>query len=310
MAPIVTTGVLIVGKKPSHASSFVLGAMLIFQYRSTGDPQFVRVILAPEPCNFFAVSWSRNFRNAQRPSSCFALLKNMPDLSTNTYTLELCVSSLHRGHAQLLQILDVSQGKTGAMLLFFQNNSMYVSSCTKAMQNFSAQKKNVQLTPCRRENRHSCEGSPILCGRLFRDIRTFGRAVEGSSVSPLRNTMGGLSGCRRGATHQESVPLLHSSISRLRARALALDLDCGTCCPPFVMRKAYTIEGSSTPRRKSQPCVRLYCSTRCARRSTSLSSVPGASMLLARGGLLGRGRTSSPLSAAAVLLPALPREGE
>ena len=29
--------------------------MLIFQYRSTGDPQFVRVILAPEPCNFHRI---------------------------------------------------------------------------------------------------------------------------------------------------------------------------------------------------------------------------------------------------------------
>ena len=144
------------------------------------------------------------------------------------------------------------------------------------MQNLSAQKKkNVQLT--RREIRHSCEGSPILCGRLFRDIRTFGRAVEGSNVSPLRNTMGGLSGCRR--------------------------VGCGTCCPPFVMRKAYTIEGSSTPRRKSPAMCRLYCSTRCAKRSTSLASVLGASMLLARGCLLGRGRTSSPLSSAAFSAP-------
>ena len=29
--------------------------MLIFQYRSTGDPQLVRVILAPEPCNFHRI---------------------------------------------------------------------------------------------------------------------------------------------------------------------------------------------------------------------------------------------------------------
>ena len=44
-------------------------------------------------------------------------------------------------------------------------------------------------------------------------------------------------------------------------------MSCGTCCPPFVIRKAYTIEGSSTPRRKSSAIRRLYCSTRCARRS-------------------------------------------
>ena len=71
-------------------------------------------------------------------------------------------------------------------------------------------------------------------------------------------------------------------IARLRARALALDLACGTCCPPFVIGKAYTIE-ASTPRRKSSAMRQLYCSTRCARRCTSLASVLGASTLLARG---------------------------
>ena len=79
------------------------------------------------------------------------------------------------------------------------------------MQNFSAQKKNVQPIPCRREKRHSCAGSPIICGRLFRDIRTFGRAVEGSSVSPLTTPWAASQAVDEGATHQESVPLLHSS---------------------------------------------------------------------------------------------------
>ena len=40
-------------KKPFSRVIFVLGAMLNFQHRSSGDPQFVRVILAPKPCNFF-----------------------------------------------------------------------------------------------------------------------------------------------------------------------------------------------------------------------------------------------------------------
>ena len=39
-------------KKPSSRVIFVLGAMLIFQCRSTRDPRFVCVILAPEACNF------------------------------------------------------------------------------------------------------------------------------------------------------------------------------------------------------------------------------------------------------------------
>ena len=57
---------------------------------------------------------------------------------------------------------------------------------------------------------------------------------------------------------------------------------------------------------RAQPCVDCIVPLG----STSLASVLGASTLLARGGLLGRGRASLPLSAATVLLPALPREGE
>ena len=51
MAPIVTTGISVVGKKLSHTSS-LCWAMLIFLYRSTEDPRIVRVILAPKRCNF------------------------------------------------------------------------------------------------------------------------------------------------------------------------------------------------------------------------------------------------------------------
>ena len=39
-------------KKPFSRVTLVLGAMLIFLYRSTGDPRIVRVILAPEPMQF------------------------------------------------------------------------------------------------------------------------------------------------------------------------------------------------------------------------------------------------------------------
>ena len=207
----------------------------------------------------------------------------MPNLSTNTYILELCVSALHRGHAKYFKSLTCHQNRGHATLLL-EKRGMYVSSLHKGPRKISLRKKKkVQLTPCRRENRHSCEGSPVLCGRFFRDIRTFGRAVEGSSVSPLTNTVGGLSGGGRGSDMSGVCSAPSLIISRLRARALALDLGCGTCCPPFVIRKADTIEGSSTPRRKSPAMCGLSCSTRCARRSTSLASVLGASMLLARG---------------------------
>ena len=158
----------------------------------------------------------------------------MSNLSTNTYILELCVSALHRGHAKYFNSLMCHQNRGHATLLQTKK------TVTRAVQKFSAKRKNVQLITCRRESRHSCARTPIICGRLFRDIRTFERAVEGSSVSPL-----------------SKAPVL--------------------------------------PRRKSSAMRRLYCSTRCARRSTSLASVFGASTLLAREGVLGRGRASSSL---------------
>ena len=127
------------------------------------------------------------------------------------------------------------------MLLFFKHKKVVrVMLAQRAMHNFSAQKKTTcKPIPCRRENRHSSAGSPIICGRLFRDIRTFGRAVEGSSVSPITNTMGGLSGGGRGSDTSGVCSAPSLIISRLCARALALDLGRGTFCPPFVIRKAY-----------------------------------------------------------------------
>ena len=170
--------------------------------------------------------------------------------------LELCVSAMHRSHANTLQILDVPS-KQEACCSSSKKKYVRVILAQRAMQIFSAQKKKKRATdPCRRENRHSCAGSPIISsafrGRLFRGIRTFGRAVEGSSVSPLTNTMGGrpLRLWTRGDTSRVcSAPSF--VIARLRAQALALDLACGTCCPPCVIRKAYTIEGSSNTGRKS-----------------------------------------------------------
>ena len=143
------------------------------------------------------------------------------------------------------------------------------------------------VSHCRKKN--LSHASSLCWGpRQSSSIRTFGRAVEGSSVSPLTNTMGGLSGGGRGSDTSRASSAPSFVIARLRTRASALDLACGTCCPPFVIRKAYTIDDSSTPRRKSPTMCRLYCATWCARHSSSLASVLGASMHLARGGLLGR----------------------
>ena len=110
-----------------------------------------------------------------------------------------------------------NRGHAALLVLLLQKKGMYVSSIHKRPCKISLRKKkNVQPIPCRRENRHSFAGSPIICGRLFRDIRTFGRAVEGSSVSPLKNAMG-----RESATSGVcSAPSL--IISWLRARAFGL----------------------------------------------------------------------------------------
>ena len=143
-------------------------------------------------------------------------------------------------------------------VIYAQGPCCSSSKIDMALQNLSlyhSKKKNAtQLRPGTRENRHSCAGATIVSsasrGRLLREIRTFGRAVEGSSVSPLTNTMGGLSGGGRGGDTSRASSAPSFVIAQLRARASVLDLACGTCCPPFAIRKAYTIEGSSTPRRK------------------------------------------------------------
>ena len=95
----------------------------------------------------------------------------------------------------------------------------------------------VRVTPV--QGPHS---SPCLSGkkeldctaRLLREIRTFGRAVECSSVSPLTNTMGGLSGGKRG--DDTSGAHASTSFTRQRFRPFALILATGTCCPPFFIK--------------------------------------------------------------------------
>ena len=257
MAPIVTTGVLIVEKTFSRVI-LVLGAMLIFQYRSTGDPQFVRVILAPKSCNFHRIE--------------------------------------KRSHARSFH-------------QYLHSRIMHVILAQRAMQIFSVQKKKTcnrfhveeKIVISAKDPQYSAVGFSVI----------FALLGEQSRVPEFRpsQTLWAASQAVDGGRHIRS--LFRSFTHHLSASCPSFGLGfSGTCCPPFVIRKAYTIEGSSTQRRESSAIRRLYCSTRCARRCTSFASVFGASMLLARGGLLGRGRASSPLSAAAVQLPALPRGRE
>ena len=145
------------------------------------------------------------------------------------------------------------------MVLFFKKKKAVCRChpCTKGHAKIlCAKKKNVQPNPCRRENRHSCAGSPIICGRLFRDIRTSGRAVEGSSVSPLINTMGGLSGGGRGGDTSGVCSAPSLIISRLRARALVLDLGCvAHAVLPSSLGKHTPSKAPVHHDARAQPCV-------------------------------------------------------
>ena len=85
---------------------------------------------------------------------------------------------------------------------------------------------------------------------------------------------GGLSGCRReGDTSGVSTS----------CPSFGLGLGLWHLLSSLRHQEAYTIEDSSTPRRKCPAMCGLVCSTWCASRSTSIASVIGASMLLARG---------------------------
>ena len=93
MAPIVTTGVSVIGRKPFSRVFLVL------------------VIFQPIP----------------------------------TF-LELCVSALHRDHANTLQIIDVSSRQGPCYSSSSQKQYVRVILAQTAMQNFSAQKKKKRAT--------------------------------------------------------------------------------------------------------------------------------------------------------------------
>ena len=218
-----------------------------------------------------------NLSSSTRGKLIFSVSFNSRSYKTFRPTSNSTCHPLHRGHAILLQasttthldqyVPSYAQGPCCSS----SKLDMCVSSLRQSMQRSlrTVQKtplhfSNCTCHPCagavqprteRRENRHSRAGATIVSsasrGWLLREIRTFGRAVEGSSVSPLTNTMGGLSGGGRGGDTSGAVSAPSFVVARLRDRALALDMTCGTWCPPFVIRKAYGIEGSSAPRRKS-----------------------------------------------------------
>ena len=113
------------------------------------------------------------------------------------------------------------------------------------------------------------------------ETRTFGRAVEGSSVSPLMNAVGGLSGGRRGGDTSGAITASSFVGAGLRVPPKAFVFAPGTCCPLFFMREAYANDGSSTSRRKRSAMRWLTASN--LRASRSPASVLVVSMLRSRG---------------------------
>ena len=200
MAPIVTFGILIVENLLTRhpCARGHVNLSVSFHGRST--------ICACHPC-----ARAMQF-------SPFVLLcrieKTMPDLSTNTYILELCVSSLHRG----LQ----------------KKKACTCHPCTKCPATFlCAKKKSATDSMWKRKSsflRNSAIDFSVILSLLGEQSRV-------PTFRPSETLWAASQAVDEGATHQESVPSL--IICRLRARALALDLGCGTCCPPFVMRKAH-----------------------------------------------------------------------
>ena len=143
MAPIETTGVLIVEKHNSHASSLCSGPCSYFSIVPREIDNLCVSSLRQSHENF----WSRNFRNAWRPSSCFAVMKKKKKHARSFHQYlhtRIMRVILAQGSCPMLQILDVSSQRkeTGAMLLFFQKQKyVRVILAQSAMQIFSAQKK-------------------------------------------------------------------------------------------------------------------------------------------------------------------------
>ena len=115
----------------------------------------------------------------------------------------------------MLQILDVSLQRKinkGHATLLPKQQYVHVILAQRVRQKFlCAKKKNVQLTPCRRENRRSCE-APQYSAVDFSVI--FALLGEQSRVPTFRHSetpWAASQAVDEGATHQESVPLLRSS---------------------------------------------------------------------------------------------------
>ena len=127
---------------------------------------------------------------AKRSSSCSAVLKKKKKHARSFHQYQhsrIMRVILAQGSCPMLQILDVSsQRKNRGPRYSSSKKQQYVRVilAQKPCKISLLKKKNVQLTPCRRENRHSCEGSPILCGRLFRD---FGRSRGFQRFAPQKH---------------------------------------------------------------------------------------------------------------------------
>ena len=159
----------------------------------------------------------------------------------------LCVSSLCKPHFRIVQ--EKNYPTQILTVILAQGPCSNVQSHTTFVQSRAAVSR-------RRNSVILAQGPCTIVQQKRRrqaqsEVRTSGPALEGTIVSPLVNITSGLSGGRRGCDVSGAAPAPSLVVARLLARALALDLACGICCPPFFIRKAYASDGSSTPRRRS-----------------------------------------------------------
>ena len=216
----------------------------------------------------------------------------MPGLSTNTYILELCVSSLHRGHAKCFKTLTCHQNRGHATLLP-KKTVCTCHPCTKGHAIFLCARKNAAHSMWKREIvipakdlQYSADDFSVIFALLGEQSRvpTFRSSQKLWAASQAVDEGGDTSGVC-------STPSI--IVSRLRARALALDFGLWHLLSSLRHEE-------SIPRRKSPAICRLHS----VRQTLYFPRICVRSLDASRSrGLLGRGRTSSLLSAAAVLLP-------
>ena len=260
MAPVVTTGGLYSCSKKKNLTTF-LGScisslrlsMLFFSVSfqkirivNTGDST---AFLTRHPCTgdhanlLWIIQRKKPSNYACHPCAGVMLIFSEGELS---------VSSLRRCHSKknhcVLQTNDYISRIVRVILVPGPCNLR----CSKGKKTTLLE---LYLSALCRDHSNLLSAEDKNLTRLLREIRTFGRAVEGSNVSLLTNAVGGLSGGRRGGDTSSAITAPSFVGARPRVGPWALVFAPGTCCPPFFMRRAYANDVPAHPGARDQPCA-------------------------------------------------------